>query len=706
MKRISLGLGERPAPVALLSVQALAHGLLCAFTIIPAAGIFLASFGPERLPYVYLLVGAAGIVAAPSFARALSRWPVAAVARPVLAGLAAVQLGCWVLLTAGDVAWPSVVLQVLFPLSLQIGFVLVGTQSGRLLTIQQTKAWFSAVAAWFSVGFLVAGVVAPLVIGSSGGTQHVLLLAATATLAMLVAIDRTGRRWPDELTAPTAPPRRAAVVSGPTGAVPDRSISSLLRLLLAFQVLSALGTQFADYLLYDRAAARFETSEDLARFTSYFNVVLYLVQLVFVFVFAGPLIKRFGVRFGLLANPVVLGAVAAVALAVGSAGGVGSVALFVTFWFARIGDITLTNSTTRTAINATYQALPQHLRAAAQARTEGIGVPAAIGLSGAGLLVLVQLLDRGVLTVAGVTVGICVAWAALGLVVFARYGRRLNEALGERSLAPYPEVIPDSRATRVSGIAAVARDLEAELDDPLRRHDALRSLRRDPERLATLIEKQTGGPDESRRLVWLLRCCTKQNGALAAAVIGRLGHPSRHVAAVAARQLATVLPPDDARRPMLAQSIVGSAASDGAEIVDALARIPDEERFRPLRDALDDEAGWAADRVLSAVALGGDPKAIARARDWLAGSDERLVATALEAIEVNAPPALRQAAVAVLLIRHDPPAAARGLRTAAGDPAGPDRVDAMLADLADDPLGRWNSPWIALCARHALYRSS
>jgi hypothetical protein len=203
-------------------------------------------------------------------------------------------------------------------------------------------------------------------------------------------------------------------------------------------------------------------------------------------------------------------------------------------------------------------------------------------------------------------------------------------------------------------------------------------------------------------VVWLLRSCTKQSGPLAAAVIALLGHPSRHVAAVAARQLAAVLEPDDARRPVLAQYIVGSAATDGAEIADALERIPDEERFRPLRDALDDEAGWAADRILSAVALGGDPKAIARAREWLAGSDERLVATALETIEVNAPPALRQAAVAVLLIRHDLPAAARGLQTAGGDPASPAGIDGMLADLADDPRGRWQSPWIAACARHAL----
>ena len=62
----------------------------------------------------------------------------------------------WLILVAGGV-WVSAGLLVLFPIALQIGFVFIGGQAGRLLDVRQMKERFPRVVSGFAVGFLLGG---------------------------------------------------------------------------------------------------------------------------------------------------------------------------------------------------------------------------------------------------------------------------------------------------------------------------------------------------------------------------------------------------------------------------------------------------------------------------------------------------------------------------------------------------------------------
>ena len=44
---------------------------------------------------------------------------------------------------------------------------------------------------------------------------------------------------------------------------------------MSFQMLSAIESQWLDFLVFDRAAGRYATSEELARFVSAFSVIAY-----------------------------------------------------------------------------------------------------------------------------------------------------------------------------------------------------------------------------------------------------------------------------------------------------------------------------------------------------------------------------------------------------------------------------------------------
>lgn len=659
---------RRPAGMVLLTAQTFTLGLLSAYIIIPASGLFLAAYGAGALPWVYLAVAVFAGLGTPLLTSALRARPLASVAVTVLGALAALIAGVWIGLEATGAAWLSVVLQIVFPLVLQVGFVFIGGQAGRLLTVREMKERFPTIVAGFGAGFLLAGLVAPLLLDALGATERLLALTSASALALVALVAETRRRYPAELRTRDEPPTIEADAPASGTARIGRAF---VLALLGYQVLSALGTQLVDFLVYDRAAARYATSEELARFTSLFTVTLNAVDLVFLAVLAGRLMRRYGMKLGLMANPAVVGVLAVAALGGGAGAGIGSLAMFVAIGAARIADISLSDGTTRTAVGTAYQALPVHERVVAQARIEGLGVPVAIGLSGVLLLVLQRVLGGGTMAVASVTVAVCVLWTASGAQTYRAYRRLLRENLRRRVLAVDPADADEIAAPAAESLDAAALD--------------------------TLLSAPGADPVAAAREVRRARA-----GAAAVDVLRRhLGHPDRDVGLAVVEALAGAdLDSLDERRRLAAQALRGDV-DHAARIAHALGLVGEDLRAGALADALADEARLVRRRALGALALVVPAGAVARGGAWLAGSDARLAAEALESLEVNAPPEVRAEATALLQLATDPAAAARRLASLRRERAArPADLDALLRELVTDPAGVWRRPWLAACALH------
>ena len=115
--------------VALLTAQAFAFGVSLALLIIPANALFLDAYGSEWLPATYVAIAIVGTGVSSLVARAARRTRLVHIASATLGMLAVLYLGSWLVLLAGG-TWVSAALLVLFPLSLQLGFVFVGGQAG------------------------------------------------------------------------------------------------------------------------------------------------------------------------------------------------------------------------------------------------------------------------------------------------------------------------------------------------------------------------------------------------------------------------------------------------------------------------------------------------------------------------------------------------------------------------------------------------
>jgi hypothetical protein len=442
--------------VGLLTAQGFAFGVTLALLLVPANSIFLDAYGSEWLPATYVAIAVVGSAAAALIARAARRTRLVRVATVTLGAFAVAFAVAWPILVAGGV-WASAVLLVLFPIVLQVGFVFVGGQAGRLLDVRQLKALFPRIVSGFAIGFLVGGLLGIPLLALLGSTEHLLVATAAAQLAFLALLLVTERRFPevraaqpDDAPAVARPPLRLLFASG------------IALLLLAYQVLSAMGSWVVDFLLFDRAAARY-SGDELTEFLAGYTALLNLIDILFLALVAGPLMRRFGLRLGLLLNPVVVGGILALMVVVAAGAGTAAFGLFVLAGVLRIADIATTDGTTRTSINAAYQIVPVEERLAVQAVVEGIGVPVAIGVTGI-LLLALNVLGSGTVGVIVFGLLLGVVWTAVAVGVYRSYTRSLAEEMERRSLSDVEFAAEDDAAIRALLHSEDTRDVRLGLD--------------------------------------------------------------------------------------------------------------------------------------------------------------------------------------------------------------------------------------------------
>ncbi len=453
---MSTGRPPGHAAVPWLTAQSFLFGAMAALLGISANAMFLDAYGSGWLPVTYIAIGIVGVVVSGTIAQSAQRFDLMRIAVVVLGGAAALFGVAWVIAAEDNGVWVSAPLLVLFPILIQLGFVFIGGQAGRILDIAGIKASFGRIMTGFPVGAVVGGLLAGPLVDRLGRTEDLLLATAITQAAFAALVWATGRRYA-ALLAGTGEP--ADTGDGPDVAAAEGSSRRWLSgqrfvaLILGYQVLSALGSQVSDFLVFDRAAAQFPSAEDLARFFAGYTAIMNIVSIAFLFLVAGPLLRRYGLRLGIAANPLVVSMFAGLMILVLAATGGASVALLAVVSATRIADIALTDGTTRTSINAMYQVLPNRNRFAAQAAVEGMGVPIAIAASGVLILVL-NALPAAFAAMIAVLAIVCAVWTWTALLLYRAYGPALVDALRHRRLLD-----PDAELEATVEDAAIARHL-------------------------------------------------------------------------------------------------------------------------------------------------------------------------------------------------------------------------------------------------------
>ena len=512
--------------VALLAGQAFALGLTAAWIAIPASAIFLRAYGSGLLPLTYIGAAVAGAATSTSLAVAMRRRPLVSVAMQVLAILAVVLVASWLLLWTRGADWLSFALLVLVPIVVPVGFMLIVAQAGMLLDVRALKSLYARVIAGFALGFVTGGVVGPLLLPLLGRTEHLLAGGAAAAGMFMLLVSRTRRNFSTELS----------VIDHESADVERPTLRSLMRhryvvLIVWFQMLSAVESQWLDFLVYDRAGKRYTDTNELAGFLGRFLAITYAADILFLLIVAGALMRRFGLRYGLTANPLVVLMLIGAMITAATLQGSSATIVFMLVVATRVSDLVLSDGAARTSLSAGYQAVPTQVRLATQAAVEGLAVPVAIGVSGLVLMALRATLGTDGLVLPVATSAVVVAWTIVALYMYRDYRVNLLANLRHRSLDPAELTIEGA-----STLAAIHRLIDSDDEREVRLGlDTLASAEH-PDLSASLqslaMDERVGvRSDVLDRLVRV-----DPSAAVDAARTG-LGHPSPEVRAASVRTL-------------------------------------------------------------------------------------------------------------------------------------------------------------------------
>lgn len=409
-----------------------------------AMALFLSTLGAAALPGVYL--GAA--VAVPLAGVAVGWLGQRLLPERLAAGALLLFGGLLVLLWAGSAVspWAFFALLLWYRAFNALAGVLFWGVAGRLLNLRQTKRLYGTIGSGENVARVLGYALVPLLIAWLG-VANLLALAAiglAGALAIAVALGRlTSHVRP---AAPATPPGRPISLDRLKGLLAN----PYPLLILAIIALSSWAFSTLDLAFATQLEQRFSDAEQLAGFLAGLALILSVARLVGRPLLTGPLLGRYGIAMGLLAQPVVMVAGMALVLA-GLAAGPAAV-----FWLVaaiRLLDSALSTVLSRPTLQVLLQPLPAGQRLATQSFADGVVSPLALGAIG---LVGLSLNAAGVAVLAALALALGIVWAVVAAQARRAYLRALGRSLTRRFSAGDADSFADPAA-----LALVRRALDS-----------------------------------------------------------------------------------------------------------------------------------------------------------------------------------------------------------------------------------------------------
>jgi hypothetical protein len=338
--------------------------------------------------------------------------------------------------------------------------------AGQLMTLRQGKRRFGLVSAGEPVAVIVCGLTAPALLTVLAPADLFMLSAGAALLGMVLVVFILQRHQPvvapDHDTTPRPPNCEPALLPTPVRAPLPTPVPAPLpapvpappwwhnRTIVTMVVLVAVGQLayfFVDNAFYLEAGRRYPQTEELAAFLGLYSAAVGTASLLCGALLAPWLLRRFGVRAGMLMLPLLLLALALATVISATLGGAAD-QLFALVVASKVGDQSLRYTLDKTTFVTLLQPLPGAQRLRVQAGLESIVEPLSGGVAGLLLFFMLQALGVGAAGISAAVSMVACVWVAMVAVQYRGYLRSLRAALA--GLAS-----PDRAVARTNGAQSV-----------------------------------------------------------------------------------------------------------------------------------------------------------------------------------------------------------------------------------------------------------
>jgi len=279
-------------------------------------------------------------------------------------------------------------------------------------------------------GFLTTPLIALL------GTINLLFIAMGGLAVWLLLLLLTIKKFDGDLTdGEEEKEREVGRASGPVSA--EEQWRALLQnryilLIFLYAVFSTFSNYMLDFIFISEADRRFTDVNTLAQFFGNFLGVSTLI-LLFVSLISGKIFTRYGLKVGLLSNPIIVALITTVMAILGILfGWVGS--LFWLVGLTKLFDDVLVVAMTGTSTRILYQPLPSGKQISVQAAVESIVTPLSIGLIGVMLLLFGRWQNFTMLDAVYILLAILIGWMVVAEFLNREYIVALKGALSKRHL--------------------------------------------------------------------------------------------------------------------------------------------------------------------------------------------------------------------------------------------------------------------------------
>ena len=353
-------------------------------------------------------------------------------------------------------------------------------QSKRLLALVSSGEVLAAIAGFFLV---------PVLVPRLGDPLYLLPIAGSGLVGVLVTLGLIRLRFADELggSAPSgATDARAAAENKGEGAEARRAgLGERYFVLTAVLMgLSVLTLYLVDFAFLNQLKAKYGDREAIAGFIGVFFGTIKVTEFLFKTLVSGWLLRKFGVRPGLLILPAVLGTCVIAALVAGSSEAAARL-FFLLVALCKLVWMVLRKSIFDPSFKVLYQPLPSAVRVGFQSTIEGVVRLSGLLLTGF-LLLFVSRGETDVRLLVWLLIPVLAIWIAVVYPLYNEYQKKLREAISGGDAEPTPQA-PLVRAPldtlreqlRVAGVEASRRTLVtlSELE-PGTAHQLLESLLR------------------------------------------------------------------------------------------------------------------------------------------------------------------------------------------------------------------------------------
>lgn len=429
--------------VGLNLLQSFFIGIPRLFTITAATTLFLANYSADDLPIVYIVI--AFVIPVFGFIRMYfaKRVSFFSLTAGTLAALVLALVCFYILLLSTAARWVTLALLIWSIVEWVMSIVVFWNTADRLFTVRQAKRVFGLIGTGEVLALVVGGFFVSSLVRLIG-TTNLLLFSIVGNILVLANLAYIRHSFKSKFTLEHE--EKSSVDEMASVSIPFYKNKYIL-LTFAIISLNYFCYYFADNAFYDRLQIRYTEPDQLAGFLGQFFAVYGIINLFFKTLVSGRLLTRLGVRGGLCAVPLMVGAcTASVVIA-----WMFSLSLAVIFWlvvFTKVMERVFQESIGRPAYQTLYQPLPSAESIRYQATAETVVAQIAGGLSGLILLILNKVFSFTAVGHCAVLFFIMAAWFIVAIYASREYRQALSKALKQRGLKGVNLTLNDTATVR------------------------------------------------------------------------------------------------------------------------------------------------------------------------------------------------------------------------------------------------------------------